>query len=44
MLQPEGCVGLHLPTGTRTMIAMNSRAAVTITVATGTLTEGDVER
>ena len=41
MLQPEGCVGLHLPTGTRTMIAMmNSGAAATIAVATVTLTEG----
>ena len=40
MLQPEGCVGLHLPTGTRvTIVTMNSRAAVMIAVATVTLTE-----
>lgn len=45
MLQPEGCVGLHLPTGTKTTIAMmNSRAAATIAVTTVMLTEGDVER
>ena len=45
MLQPSGCVVLHLPTGRRTTIAkMNSRAAKTIPVPTGTLTERDVER